>query len=423
MSEKRRDTKGRILRDGELQRNDGKYEFRYIDIKGVRRSVYSWKLVETDSVPKGKRSKESLRSIEKRIVRDVDDEILAYEAYSTTLNSFFEKYISSKVEIKSSTRVNYKYMYKTYVENEIGYKRLSVIKYSDIRQFYLSLIHEKGFKPNSMEIINTILHPVFAMAVRDGYIRLNPTDGVMAEIKRTHDWEKPKRHALTEAQQSAFVDFISKSHTYKHWNTIFTVLLGTGCRIGEVVGLRWEDVDFGENIIDINHSLIYRKDEGTGKVRFHITTPKTKAGSRIIPMLDDVQAALIQERIRQMQTGYNESVVDGYSGFIFQNRYGECLSPHCVNRAIERITRDYNKAEELAAEKENRKPELLPHFTVHNLRHTFCTRFCENETNLKVIQEIMGHADITTTMDIYNEATREKKIASFENLEGKIKIS
>ena len=74
------------------------------------------------------------------------------------------------------------------------------------------------------------------------------------------------------------------------------------------------------------------------------------------------------------------------------------------------------------AKAEGREPELLPHFSCHHLRHTFCTRFCENETNLKVIQEIMGHADITTTMDIYNEATKDKKIESFAGLEGKIKI-
>ena len=94
-----------------------------------------------------------------------------------------------------------------------------------------------------------------------------------------------------------------------------------------------------------------------------------------------------------------------------------------VNRAIDRILRDYNKEETVRAGEENRDPELLPHFSVHNLRHTFCTRFCENETNLKVIQEIMGHADISTTMNVYNEATREKKQESFANLEGKIKIS
>ena len=75
------------------------------------------------------------------------------------------------------------------------------------------------------------------------------------------------------------------------------------------------------------------------------------------------------------------------------------------------------------AEEEKRQPLLIRHFSVHNLRHTFCTRFCENETNLKVIQEIMGHADIETTMNIYAEATAQKKQESFTRLEGKIKIS
>ena len=70
---------------------------------------------------------------------------------------------------------------------------------------------------------------------------------------------------------------------------------------------------------------------------------------------------------------------------------------------------DICKEEIQLAKEENREPVLLPHFTAHHLRHTFCTRFCENETNLKVIQEIMGHSDISTTMDIYAEATDEKK--------------
>ena len=126
---------------------------------------------------------------------------------------------------------------------------------------------------------------------------------------------------------------------------------------------------------------------------------------------------------RQSILGFNESIVDGYTGFIFQNRYGDPLSAHNVNRAIERIYRDYNEDETVLADKEGREPLLIRHFSVHNLRHTFCTRFCENESNIKVIQEIMGHADIETTMNIYAEATKQKKKESFANLEGKIKIS
>ncbi len=140
-------------------------------------------------------------------------------------------------------------------------------------------------------------------------------------------------------------------------------------------------------------------------------------------MLSEVKQAFLKERENQIETGFNQTIIDGYSGFIFQNRFADCLNAHCINRAIERIRRDYNNEETDMAAKEQREPELIPHFSVHNLRHTFCTRFCENETNLKIIQEIMGHADISTTMNIYNEATKEKKIESFADLEGKIKIS
>lgn len=421
MAKERRDTKNRLLMKGEYQNADGRYMYRYIDAKGTPRFVYSWTLTQSDRTPKGKQPGICLRELEKDIAKDLQDEIDTYNAKKTTLNAFWEDYIANKQELKKSTRSNYKYMYDKYVRDEIGDKRLVDIKYSTIKKYYNSLI-EHDFKPNSMEIIHTILHPIFTIAVRDGYIRTNPTDGVMAEIKKSHDWEKPKRHALTEEQQERFVDYVREHKTYHHWLPIFTFLLGTGCRVGEAVGLRWEDCDFQNNIISINHSLIYRPDEDTRKVMYHITTPKTKSGIREVPMFAAVKKMLLEERLRQMKDGFNQTEIDGYSGFIFSNRFGSVLTPHNINRAIDRIIRDHNIEETELAKKEKRTPLLLPHFSVHNLRHTFCTRFCENETNLKIIQEIMGHADISTTMDIYNEATREKKKESFVNLEGKVKI-
>ena len=246
---------------------------------------------------------------------------------------------------------------------------------------------------------------------------------VMAEIKKSHNWEKPKRHALTEQEQEAFIDFISNSDIYRHWLPLFTVFLGTGCRVGEIIGLRWQDLDFESRTISINHNLIYRVYRQQGeKCEMHITTPKTSAGCRTIPMLDEVRRALLQEKRQQMQRGYNETVIDGYSGFIFTNREGYVHNPQTINRAIKRIYTAYNEQEKESAKQEHRESILIRHFSVHNLRHTFCTRLCENETNIKVIQEIMGHSDISTTMNIYAEATESKKKESFENLQGKIKI-
>ena len=420
MSEKRRDSKNRILQNGESQRKDGKYEFKYVDVNGTRRSAYSWKLVATDKVPEGKRCELSLREMEKQIRRDLEDGISTHTANSITLNELFDTYMSTK-ELKQSTRTNYVYMYKNYVSNVIGKRRIASIKYSDIKKFYNSLILERKFKPNSMEIINTILHPVFTMAVRDGYIRTNPSDGVMAEIKKSHNWEKPKRHALTEEQQALFIDFLTESKTYNHWLPLMTVFLGTGCRVGELIGLTWDDCDFTEGIITINHNLVYRQQD-SGKCEMHITTPKTESGKRVVPMFQAVRKALLQEKKEQMRNGFNSTIIDGYSGFVFTNRCGYVHNPQTINRAIKRIYTACNEQEIERAQKEHRQPVLIPHFSVHNLRHTFCTRFCENETDLKIIQEIMGHSDITTTMNIYNEATKERKQESFARLEGKIKI-
>lgn len=420
---KRTDNKGRILKDGESQRKDGTYRFNYTDAEGVRHDVYSKRLVPTDRLPPGCKEDLSLREKERKIIRDLEDGIKAPVENKATLNDLFRIYISNKPELKESTRTNYLYMYQKYVQGTLGKKKIASIKYSDVKAFYNKLIREMGFKPNSMEIIHTIIHPVFTLAVRDNYIRINPAAGAMADIKKSHNWEKPKRHALTIREQETFISYMAQHKTYSHWLSLFTVLLGTGGRIGEITGLRWEDCDFEAGVIHINHNMVYRKFDGEEKAMFHIVTPKTSAGIRIIPMLSEVRKALEDEYERQKITGFNESIVDGYTGVIFKNRYGDPMSAHNVNRAIDRICNEYNEEETILADKEGREPFLIRHFSVHNLRHTFCTRFCENESNIKVIQEIMGHADIETTMNIYAEATEQKKKESFANLEGKIKIS
>lgn len=229
-----------------------------------------------------------------------------------------------------------------YVRDGFGKLRISKIKYSDIKKFYYSLILEKGFKPNSMEIVHTLLHPTFTMAVRDGLLRLNPTEGVMAEIKKSHCWEKTKRHALTVAEQRAFTNYIANSEEYRGWFPLFTVMLGTGCRIGEVLGLRWQDVDFKNRTISINHNLVYRVQED-GTCTNHVNSPKTKAGIRIIPMIDEVFDAFLEEYQYQKVIGFCTDEIDGYSGFVFCTGDGKVYLPNAINRTIRSICADYKR--------------------------------------------------------------------------------
>lgn len=309
-------------------------------------------------------------------------------------------------------------MYDRFIRGGFGKKKIAAVKYSDVLQFYQHLLKEKEMQINTLETIHTVLHPTFQLAVRDNIIRVNPSDGVMAQIKKQPGKNHGVRHALTVEQQRAFIRYIDESPTFYHWASFFKFLLGTGCRIGEAIGIRWEDIDFEKRTISINHSVVYysREFKEHSICSFAVSLPKTEAGIRTIPMMDTVYDALQMELDDQKEHGFNETVIDGMKGFIFMNRFGNIHNPQAVNRAIKRIYEAHNAEEVVKAAKQHREPVIIPHFSCHHLRHTFCSRFCENETNLKVIQSIMGHANIETTMDIYAEVTDTKKQEAIQNL-------
>ena len=324
--------------------------------------------------------------------------------------------MSTKYDLRETTRSNYLYTWNRFVRDTFGKKRISDIKYSDVLQYYLYLLNENGLALGTLDTIHCLLHPTFQLAVRDEVIRKNPSDGVMKEISKRAGKNRGVRHALTLEQQRAFMDYIANHPVFFHWWPLFTVLLGTGCRIGEALGLRWEDLDFDHRIISINHSLVYYPTGESRRSELRVSKPKTDAGIRTIPMLDIVYDAFQMEHEEQEETGCNETEIDGMTGFVFVNRFGSTPNPQSVNRTIKRIISSYNAEELVRAKKERREPVILPDFSCHHLRHTFCTRLCENETNLKVIQSIMRHRNIETTMDIYAEATEQKKQQAFENL-------
>lgn len=229
------------------------------------------------------------------------------------------------------------------------------------------------------------------------------------------------RKALTKDETEHFMTYIEKTPKYRHWKPLFTVLLGTGCRVGEIVALRWEDLDLKERTISINHSIVYYAEQGaeTSKSVLHVSQTKTAAGNRTIPMTDKVFEAFREEYLKQKKEGFCEAEVDGMDGFIFKNRNGTVHNPQTINLAIKLILEDHNLEEERRTTREKREPVIIPSFSCHSLRHTFCSRFVENEDNPKIVQAIMGHADIETTMNIYAEISDMKKHEAMRNLDKK----
>ena len=284
------------------------------------------------------------------------------------------------------------------------------------------LADERHLKPATIDNIHTVLHQILDMAVDDDYLRNNPSNNVLKELKQSHCFQTEKRRALTRPEQELLLSYLKNTPSASLWYPIFAVLIGTGLRVGEATGLRWCDIDLEEGIIDVNHTLVYYDHRTEGSKRgcyFNINTTKTPAGKRQVPMLDFVKEAFLMEKERQELLDIHcEAVVDGYTDFIFLNRFGQPQHQATLNKAIRRIIRDCN--DEQLLKDENAKI-LLPHFSCHSLRHTFTTRMCEAGVNVKVIQDTLGHKDISTTLNIYTDVTKELRRSEFEGLDSYFK--
>lgn len=234
----------------------------------------------------------------------------------------------------------------------------------------------------------------------------------------------PFKTTETEAEYADRVKAVFKSvHMLSHpkdthWYPVFYVMANTGMRVGEITGLRWSDIDLKKGIIRVNHTLVYYNHRDEKGCYFSINTPKTKAGEREIPMTEGVKQAFLMEREFQSQAEISsKSRVDGYDDFIFVNRYGDVQNQGNLNKALRRMMRDCND-EILEKYGVDSDPVLLPQFSCHILRHTFATRLCESGANLKFIQSILGHADVSTTMNIYvdvTDALKKKEITAFDD--------
>lgn len=400
--ERRKDDKNRVLKEGEYQRSSGTYEFKWRDKRGGRHSISAVTL-------------EKLREKELDVLRDVLDGVRA-DKNNLTINDLYNSWIQLKRGLKDNTFANYKYMYTMFVEPDFGKNRIVDLKRSDVRGFYNYLAEESNVKVNTIDSIHTVLHQVLELGVEDDYLRYNPSYNALKELKKARNFDDEKRRALTVAEQELFENFLSKQGQYHKWYPIFIVMLWTGMRVGEITGLRWCDIDLEEETISVNHTLVYYDKRNEERCTFAINTPKTKAGERIIPMLPKVKEAFLMEKKYQEECGLeSKAVIDGYRDFIFINRFGNVQHQGTLNKALRRIIRDCNF--EVLDKENSDKSVILPKFSNHSLRHTFATRLCEANVNVKAMQDILGHADSATTMDVYAEATRELKKSELINFE------
>ncbi len=385
MSEKRRDHKNRILHSGESQRKDGRYMFKYIDAGGKARYFYSWKLDKNDPMPKGKVSELSLREKEKQLERDRMDGIIPRA--NMTVLQLVEKYVSLKTGVRHNTAANYKFVVNIIKKEDFGKLQIDKVKQSDAKAWLIKL-QKDGRGYSTIHSIRGVVRPAFQMAVDDDRIRKNPFEFMLVSVVVD---DSVTREAISRADERRFLEFVKADKHYKRYYDGMYILFNTGLRVSEFCGLTIRDIDFKEKKIHVSRQL-----QRTRQMEYVIEDTKTSCGTRQVPMTDEVAECFrrILENRPKLKT---EPMIGGVTGFLFFDKNG-----------MPRVALHWEKYFQFAVGKFNRIYRVqLPAITPHVCRHTFCSKMARSGMNPKTLQYIMGHADISVTLNTYTHVTFE----------------
>lgn len=393
--EVRRDNRRRILRTGESQNKEGRYVYKYINSLGEQKFIYSWKLVPTDRVPKGKRDDISLREKIAEVQRDLSDGIDT-AGKKMTVCQLYEKKNNLRKNIRRNTVKGRQQFMNVLKKDPFGSMSIDNVKQSDAKEWAIRM-SENGIAYNSIKNYMRSLRASFYMAIQDDYVRKNPFDFVLSDIL---DDTRKEKTALSLEQEEALLTFAKSDRTYKKYYDELVILLETGLRISEFCGLDLNvAVDMKNKSILVEHQLL--KDTETG---YYIEKPKTKSGIRKIPMTDKAYDAF--QRLIKSRKKTEPIVIDGYSNFLMLNGKGLPQVASSYNMVLKGLVKKYNKTHD----------DELPEISPHSLRHTFCTKMANKGMTPNTLQYIMGHSDISMTLNYYAHGSFGSAKAEMERI-------
>ena len=367
ISEKRRDDRGRILKTGETQRANGLYQYRYKDLRGKVRYVYSHTL-------------DTLREKEAVIARDLGDGV-DYSGGEISVLSLVDRYIRLKESsVRYNTVVSYNFVRNLIEKESFGFRKIKSVKKSEARQWFVKL-YEDGRSYSTFTTVRGVVFPAFEMAVEDNLIRTNP---FAFHVKDVVPNRAAKRDALSPEQEKRFLAFLQSDPCRMQYYNEVVILLETGLRISELYGLTLGDIDFSRNCIQVERQL-----QRTRNCEYYIERPKTESGNRCIPLSPDARAAFLRA-IEQRRRVEIEVMVGGHVGFVFLDKDGKPKVAGHLEHALKRIVDHYNEC----------YPEKI-NVTPHILRHTFATRLTQKGLPIKELQYLGGRADAGTPLNRY----------------------
>ncbi|MBR1691765.1 MAG: site-specific integrase [Lachnospiraceae bacterium] len=330
------------------------------------------------------------------------------KADKVTLNMWFDTWLNvyKKNSIKPTSYRNYENLYKNSIRDAIGHRQLDLIKPLHIQKLYTELLLERNISTRHLRNINSMLYNIFKIAIQNNLIVRNPCEGVsMPKL------EQPEMRVLSTEEQQIFIEYV-RSERWRYYEPLFIVMLGTGMRCGEALGLSWDDIDFEHKEIHINHTLVYIKEPDSDIYKFSLQTPKTKSSRRTIPMNDDVFKALKIQHSNTLKMrlfmGADWKALEGFENTVFVNYYGRPMQPSEITNMLKKIVAYINQEEKAKADKNGSEPFVMEDFHAHTLRHTFATRCFELGIDGKTVQTYLGHSSIKMTLDLYTHVMPNK---------------
>ena len=382
MSEKRKDSKGRVLRTGESERKDGLYQYRYEDIGGKRQTIYDRDLNE-------------LRKKEKEIQKQLEEGVSFFDG-CTPLCDVLDRAYAMKCKWRESTRETMMRYLCLIKPSKLYNMPINRIRMTDCKQLLIDL-HNEGKAFGTVNSVHTILKMAFQLACEDNALMRNPC---AFPIKSIIEDDTPKVRALTQIQVESLWKFLREDTIGKRHLDMFIMLAGTGMRISEFAALTIQDIDFDSNVIHVDKQIVRLVG------RLTITEPKSENGVRDIPMTREVRQSAMN-LIRKRRENKLDVMVDGYVGFLSVTRNGRPRTHSEYADVVRKLMAHYNKVSAVRIDR----------CTPHVLRHTFCTKCISTGMDVKSAQYLMGHSDASITLNRYTDKVMDKIYESVELLE------
>lgn len=298
---------------------------------------------------------------------------------SMTLGEWLPHWLElyARPSVRHSTYVSYEGYVRKHLVPALGAVPLNKLVPADLQRFYLCKLQEDHLAPKTISNLHACLHRALQQAMKEQMIPSNPCDAVDLPRKETAEIS-----VLTREQQAKLMQ-----ESYRHRYGVFIRLaLSTGMRIGEIVGLRWDDIDFTNRILFVRSTLNRLPTvDGESKTQLFVGSPKTKNGRRSIPLFDAIISDLADWRKTQETDAQLTQSAYENTGYVVTNEFGKPIEPRTFRDHYIRIL----------------KAAGLPHFTFHALRHTFATRAIEQGMDVKALSKILGHASVGFTLDTY----------------------